>query len=107
MPNTPSIAAGITTLAIAGLLMATGALAQSNSGGAASSASSASGGPTTTGMAPPSQGAPQAPVGHRQPRTVEQPSTTGSGASAADSIDERITRLNREAGRGLNICRGC
>jgi hypothetical protein len=107
MPNMRPNTSWIITLAVPALLMATGALAQSSSGGSASSASSASGGPATTGMAPPSQGAPQAPVGHRQPRTVEPPSTTGSGASAADSIDERITRLNREAGRGLNICRGC
>jgi len=107
MPKTPLFASRIITLAVPALLMASGALAQSSSGGSAASGTAASGGPATTGMAPPPQGAPQAPVGHRQPRAADAPSTTGSGSSGADSIDERITRLNRDAGRGLSICRGC
>jgi hypothetical protein len=102
MPNTPSFTFWIATLAVPALLMAPGALAQDRPSGPGEPKAS-----ETTGMASPSQGVPQAPVGHRQPRAVDLPSTTGSGSGAADSIDERITRLNREAGRGLNICRGC
>ena len=100
MPNSPS--KWIITLAVPALLIASGALAEDRPRGPDQPKPS-----ETTGMAPPSQSVPQAPVGHRQPRADGLSSTTGSGSSAADSIDERITRLNRDAGRGLNICRGC
>jgi len=102
MPNISSFASWIITLAVAALLITPGALAQDRARSPDQPKSS-----ETTGMASPPQGVPQAPVGHRQPRAVDLPSTTGSSSGATDSIDDRITRLNREAGQGLNICRGC
>ena len=105
MPNISSFVSWIITLAVAALLITPGALAQDRAQDRARSPDQPKSS-ETTGMAPPAQGVPQAPVGHRQPRAVDRPSTTGSGSRAVDS-DDRITRLNREAGRGLNICRGC
>jgi hypothetical protein len=112
MPNVPHIALRIATVAIAALL-ATSALAQERIRGLESLKE-----PETTGRAPPAEttgmaapseprtaapGVPQAPLGHRQPRAADFPASTG----LADPADERITQLNREAARGLTICRGC
>ena len=102
MPKTPLFASRIITLAVPALLMASGALAQSSSGGSAASGTAASGGPATTGMAPPPQGAPQAPVGHRQPKLSDLPAESQNAATTT----ERSAR-DRELDRKLQICRGC
>jgi hypothetical protein len=51
--------------------------------------------PMTTGRAPPQI---QAPVGHRQPKLRDLPSTTESGGLSPE--DQRVDHQ-------LNICRGC
>jgi hypothetical protein len=103
MPNIPHIALRIATFAVPVLLLLAGsASAQERIRGLESLKE-----PETTGRAPPAEAAapasPRAPLTHRQPRAADFPASTGSG----DAIDERITRLNREAARGLTICRGC
>jgi hypothetical protein len=50
-------------------------------------------------------GIPPAPIGHRQPRAADMPSTTGSGTD--DPFDQRIKQLNGRVDRNLRICRGC
>jgi hypothetical protein len=44
----------------------------------------------------------QAPIGHRQPRAGDLPTTTSPTAE-----DEWLNRINRDADRSLRICRGC
>jgi hypothetical protein len=44
----------------------------------------------------------QAPVGHRQPRADDKPASVPK-----DRFDTKIEQLNREANRGLRICRDC
>lgn len=90
----------ITAVALPILLIATGAAAQERIRGL-----DELNGRETTGAADPARPMPQAPVGHRQPRAADIPSTTGSGT--AGSFDEKIRQLSRDAGRGLNLCRGC
>ena len=46
---------------------------------------------------------PEAPIGHRQPRAADIPSTTGAG----DPSDHWLNRLNRDTDRKLWICRDC
>jgi hypothetical protein len=45
---------------------------------------------------------PQAPIGHRQPRAADLPTTI-----PRDSSDEWLDRVNRDIDRKLEICRGC
>ena len=45
-----------------------------------------------------------APVGHRQPRVADIPSTMMSNKSEAEILEER---QNAEINRKLRICRGC
>jgi hypothetical protein len=101
MPNTSRIALHIATFAIPTLLLASGTLAEDRVRGAGPPQDA-----ETQGTAASPQAAPDAPVGHRQPRASDRPAaTTGSGT--ADPFDKRIIQLNREAGRGLRICRDC
>jgi len=47
----------------------------------------------------------QAPVGHKQPRPVDVPS---SGGTTTTSSDEAMKQMDRELDRTLkSICRGC
>jgi hypothetical protein len=48
--------------------------------------------------------APEAPVGHRQPRAADVPADTRQDK---DALADRIDRINQKFDRELKICRNC
>jgi hypothetical protein len=88
------VAQRLAALAIPALLVAAGAEAQDRKAQEppASAAKPA---------APPSKPR-EAPIGHRQPRAADLPTTTPK-----DEFSKRLDEINRRLDRYMNICRGC
>jgi len=85
---------GVAALVLPGLLISATAYAQTRAKDADRTVGS--------GVRDDQPGVPPAPVGHRQPRAADLPSTL-----PRDGSDEWLQRLNEKTNRKLQICRGC